>query len=266
MTATVRVGIDASAPSRAALAWAAAYAADCHLPLVLNHAVDDADIADSDQRREGLAAAERLLQDAREQVATQFDGLDVTAQALVGDPARALADEADPDDLLVIGTHKTGFLRGRMFGARSLEIVARARSAVAVVPADHRSSRSGVVVAITRTGQEALEWGLTYGVQRHQPFTLVSRANPDDSATPPELATALTRGRELAPRASIRSQSTVRELAEAVLDAGRSALVTVLPEASFPGNLSDALTHDVLMNITGPVVIVRNTSTEGHHP
>lgn len=258
----VHVGIDGSSPSRAALRWGARYAADFDLPLVLENVIDDAATdRDSDARADQLSHAEALLHEARATVADAYCGLEVSVHVLVGEVARSLADECADDELLVIGTHKTGFLRGRAFGSRAFAVVTATRGWVAVVPEDHRSSRTGVVVGVPPAQwQAAVAAGAQIAARGHQSLTLLaSTTSEEEAATAPELIDALAVAREHAPRDSIRAQVSRRHLADTVLDGARGAQLLVLPE---PRRTEDSaylgsLTHDVLLNITCPVLLVR---------
>ena len=262
MVIRVHVGVDESGPSRAALVWAARFASESSLPLVLEHVVDGP-IAprDSVAIQEHVERGETLLRQARAMIEGTIDDSTVTAHVLVGEVTQALAHECGMDDLLVIGTHKTGFLRGRAFGARAVSIAASAPGSVAVIPEDHRSSRSGVIVAVPSTGSNtAVDAGLQYASHGDHALLLVAAADEgDDSAMPPELTDALRHARAGTPVAPLRAQSTRRYLADALLDLSHSATLLVLQEPRSPhGSASiTPLNHDVLLNINCPVMIVR---------
>ncbi|CAN5348729.1 universal stress protein [soil metagenome] len=261
MMATVHVGVDDSAPSRGALVWAAQFAADFHVPLVIEHVVADSGSAsESEEQLARLARAERLVEDCRDHVVAEWDGLEVTAHVLVGDPARAWGDECSPHDLLVIGTHKTGYLRGRALGSRGLEIIAATNCSVAVIPADHRVARSGVIIALTvPVPTMALRFGAAVAVGRHQPILLICPPGAaDETSGTSVLARALQLVSRYAPRASVRTHLPQRQFADALLDASGAAQLLVLPERTGDGGGSvGPLTYEVLTNINGPVMIVR---------
>lgn len=265
MVDRVQVGVDGSGPSDTALLWAARYAADFNLPLVIEHVIDDSlSLPESAARQQQLANGETLLARARERIETDYCGLQVSAHVLVGDVTLSLADECTDHDLLVIGTHKTGFLRGRAFGARGFAVVAATVGWVAVIPEDHRSSRTGVVVGVPPTHwSAAVESGALLAAREHQSVTLIASAAPEDEASrAPELTSALRLAEEHAPRGSVRAQTSRRHLADAVLDASRGALLLVIEEreAAEGTGYVGALTHDVLLNINSPVLVVRTPS------
>ena len=50
--------------------------------------------------------------------------------------------------MIAVGTHKTGFIHGKVFGSRSLQLAAAAHSPVAIVPQTSRRDGQGIVVGI----------------------------------------------------------------------------------------------------------------------
>jgi len=116
MTSRYLVAVDGSRPAAAALRWSVdrLKAGDS---LVLVHVLDDEAGAigvDDDAARQGA----RLLAETAERLSTEHPGVSVSTRLLIGSVPRALASLADPADMLVIGTGKTGFLHGRVLGSR----------------------------------------------------------------------------------------------------------------------------------------------------
>ena len=131
----VAVGFDGSTDSRAALSWAASFAAHTHASLKVVHAVGLLEHA-------GLS---RHLAPHLEAV------LDITADAgmdpstvewlvIDGDPCSALLRmNEDPYsvDLIVVGTRGSGEHSGSLLGSTSLELVEHSSIPVVIVPSAH---------------------------------------------------------------------------------------------------------------------------------
>src|SRR5665647_3800082 len=52
------------------------------------------------------------------------------------------------DDMIVVGTHKTGYLHGRSLGTKSIVVASIAPCTVVVVPEETSSTRRGVVIGV----------------------------------------------------------------------------------------------------------------------
>ncbi|MEQ1735771.1 MAG: universal stress protein, partial [Rhodoglobus sp.] len=107
------VGIDGSSPSMAALRWATDRALPERAAVVLVHVRDpEAGMMGEDfAREESLRSSGLLARLMGELVPT---GIDVSATVLDGPVTAALAGHVTLDDIVVIGTHKIGFLHGRV--------------------------------------------------------------------------------------------------------------------------------------------------------
>ena len=102
MSDPIAVGVDGTAASRAALEWAARRAHVDERQLVLIHVAGNT--SQSTDESDSLAITELDF------VKSIAPGLKAKFEVHHGDPVRVLADEAHRFVLLVIGTHKTGFL------------------------------------------------------------------------------------------------------------------------------------------------------------
>ncbi|MDH6182076.1 nucleotide-binding universal stress UspA family protein [Microbacteriaceae bacterium SG_E_30_P1] len=258
---TIRVGVDGSGPSRAAITWAAKRSARDHEALELVHVVDGEwgqlgeDYAD-DARR----GANGLLADALEVARRCAPDAPITTSIRQGSTAWELAVSAEPGDLLVVGTHKTGYLSGRVLGTRSVVVASTATSSVAVIPDTPVTARRGVVVgvaegtpwevAVTRGAQEAAHVG--------NELSLVNAAPGDGGQR--LLADAAALAADIHPALVIRRRVSRRRPAEALLDASRSAGLLVLgatrADTARAGYLGST-THEVLLNLNSPVLIAR---------
>ncbi|MCS0499105.1 universal stress protein [Protaetiibacter mangrovi] len=269
MTGTARyvVAVDGSAPSEAALAWAARHARRDGAPLLLVHVVDP------EQNMSGLeeldaveSAGEGLLREAAARVRTARPGLEVATELLSGVPVWSVADLATGEDTLVVGTGKTGYVSGRMLGSRSVQFALAARCTVAVVPAVDPRFREGVVAGIDRVetaaelgrraAREAADRGMRLTLIHAVPSEAVHAAR-GDAESPLVIAADAARGIEGV--LEIRSRLSTRPPAEALLDASRGAALLVVG----PGWIGDVRSplgttlHAVLLNANAPVLVVR---------
>jgi nucleotide-binding universal stress UspA family protein len=142
---TVVVGIDGSAESRAALRWAARYAAQSGRSLC-------AVAVWQDQLQFGPAVVfpePEFEADARDWLETgladlpgELTPVEVTTRIGRGDPARVLVDLAQDADLLVLGNRGRGALRSALVGSVALRCAHHARCPVVLVAdeAEHPSS------------------------------------------------------------------------------------------------------------------------------
>jgi nucleotide-binding universal stress UspA family protein len=151
----VFAGVDTSQPSLGAARWAAQEAVRQRLPLRLVHAgVFDTGIAAS---AEDEASLERWYR--------SIDG--------AGRAARTTAAEATAE-LVVLGSHGLGGLRGILVGSLALKVAFRASCPVVVVRGQAPDRGGPVVIgvdAVTEDGQ-AVEFALAAAVARHVPLVV----------------------------------------------------------------------------------------------
>jgi nucleotide-binding universal stress UspA family protein len=268
------VGVDGSAPSDAALRWAVNRAVARGMPLELVHVIeDDWGLVGSDFAREAMLTGEAVVQGALEAARAMTGTARLEVRVLGGSPVWELARACRDDDLLVIGTHKTGFLHGRVLGSRSVTISALASCSVVVVPMGQTALRHGVVVGVVRSegSWHAVASGAREAARLDQPLVLV-HSSPVGSGSPAGPREALERERLVlrlaveaaeaaAPGVAVHTRVSSRQPAEALLDASRDAALLVLEPSRHDGRDATVLgstTHDVLMNINSPVLIARN--------
>lgn len=270
MVERIVVGIDGSSPSRAALHWALCRSARAGAKFVLTHVVDDDDSElDLDLSRQATADGERALDEAVQLARAFASDAQLETRLLRGRPVARLAAESQGADLLVVGTHKTGFLRGRVLGTRSLAVVAAARCSVVVVPDDSLATRRGVIVGVASgaASRAAIIAGATEAHRLGQDLSLlyasVSTSDHADFART-LLADAAELAAATSPGIVIRSRISRRPTAEALLDASHIASLLVLganridedERAGFIGSL----THEILLNLNSPVMVARGTT------
>lgn len=189
---------------------------------------------------------------------------------LDGPVPKALAGFVDRDDMLVLGTDKTGFLRSRALGVRGVQIASTVRCGVAVIPVADLRFRSGVVAGVDRVETAALVACAagSEAAARQQPLQIVHSSFADGPSAAPRTASAvlgsavLERARSAVsrrwPDLVVRTRTTTRPPAEALLDASRNATLLVLGPGASPVDAPFAsVIHDVLLNINAPVLVAR---------
>lgn len=263
------VGVDGSGPSRAAVTWALKRARSTGGGVSLVHVVDDewGQLGQEYAERDEIAAA-ALLADALRSAATTAPGIEVSGELRHGSPAWELCATAQPGDMIVVGTHKTGYLHGRALGTMSIVVASIAPCRVTVVPEGSTGNRMGVVAGVTgRSWHDAVVVAALEAAQLGQDLSLI-HASPvreeieDGSSNSGRalLAAAAALAMETVPSSVVRSRLSRRHPADALLDASRSASLLVLgssrrnpAHAGFIGSVA----HDVLLNINSTVMIAR---------
>lgn len=290
MSASYYIGVDGSGPSRAALRWGVRRAVERNAAVVLVNTVDDEwGLVGRDAAADAEHQARALLHEESERVAALHTGISLSTRIVHGGTAWALAKLPDPDDLLIVGTHKTGFLRGRVLGSRSVQIASAARCSVAIVPDTTLESRHDVVVGVD--GTDACLPAVRLGAQEadrldqdlllvHAPpaplradrsRSLLSRAEPTDERGPQTarlMLNAATVAASTSSRITVRRRISHRDPAEALLDASFDAALLILGVSARhdQATLIGSVTHDVLMNINVPVLIARGVGTADEPP
>lgn len=138
MLRPVVAGVDGSAESLAAAAWAAREAGRRNRPLHLVHAWDwhprreDREIASAAQRH----LARRSLREAGEHVRAECPGVRLTDEQMEGPAVAALLKVADRADLMVLGSRGLSGFTGFLVGSVALGVVAKSTCPVVLVRAD----------------------------------------------------------------------------------------------------------------------------------
>lgn len=128
----ILVGVDGSKVAGAALEFAADEAHRRGARLVIAHAGTSGSV---DPRTEVEPIAETVCREAIATVAAMHPDLDSHAVKRVADPAALLVDLSATADLLVVGTHRTGRLRGWVLGSVSQYVAAHASCPVVTITA-----------------------------------------------------------------------------------------------------------------------------------
>ena len=277
MSGMILVGVDGTSACRAAISWAVRRAASLDSRVVLVHVVDDEWGMIGEESIAELHPSAYALVEKDAVFARSVDPtVSVMTRVLLGDPMVELGVASREVDLVVIGTHKTGFLHGRAFGSRSLQLAATAWCPVAVIPEVSTIGRHGIVVGIddSEAGRAAVRFA-AIEAHRAQEELLLLRAwgssavgtGSDAEATDKRarhahealgsqsVALARSAGDDLL----VRTRTLRQPAAEALVDASMSAELLVIGSSRRHGAQMSALgpvSHDVLLNIAGPTLVV----------
>jgi nucleotide-binding universal stress UspA family protein len=254
------VGIDGSAPSDAAVAWALRRSLRDLAPLVLVHVVDaEAGRMGADFRREAEERGRQLLVATQSRLADE--GVETETALLEGSVPWELTRSATPDDILVVGTHKTGFSSGRVLGSLSVQIAAASSCTVAVIPGTDVRFRRGVVAGIDRveTARHIAELAAREAADRGDELTLLHAVHPGDDGilADPALQTALAHVRTLHPLLVVQARHSTRSPSAALLDIARAQALLVIGPGSTGIERSPigTVVHEVLLNANAPVLV-----------
>jgi nucleotide-binding universal stress UspA family protein len=141
-TPIIAVGVDETASSRRALAWAAREAArrGCTLEVVTAwswDAVEGAPLAALDPEAM-LALAEETQTEAIDEVLGRLEERPTLTREIVqGTAADALVAASQHADLVVVGTHGRGPVRSLLLGSVSMSVIKNAACPVVVMPPEH---------------------------------------------------------------------------------------------------------------------------------
>ncbi|WP_433362462.1 universal stress protein [Actinoplanes sp. CA-142083] len=137
---TIVVGVDGSAGSRKALAWAAAEAADHGADLLVVNVWEhtllppagSVSVSEHYVPEPSQSTSDELVQVIKEELG-EDPPVRIQAQVKQGRPAKVLIDESAAADLLVVGHRGHGGFAGLVLGSVSQHVAAYAKCAVTVV-------------------------------------------------------------------------------------------------------------------------------------
>ncbi|MGP3963825.1 universal stress protein [Nonomuraea sp. 3N208] len=144
------VGVDGSAPSQAAVEWAAGDAFRMRLPLRIVHAVDRSpyqigkypNVALPDVL---LGEGQRVLREAEALARECQPTVEVETQNVEGTPAVVLRDQAEDATEVVVGSRGLGGFAGALLGSVSMHVAGHVHCPVVVVRGEPRSVHGEVV-------------------------------------------------------------------------------------------------------------------------
>lgn len=282
MSATIVVGVQGTEPSRSALRWSVRRAGAISATVVLVHVLDDEWATLSARIQEDLHEdARRLVEREAEYASSLAPGVVVRTRLLHGSLMNELLAASGSADMVAVGTHKTGFVNGKVFGSRSLLLAAAARTPVAIIPGTSKREGRGVVVGVD--GSVASDLAIHYAAieadraREHltllQAFTVSPSLERRDelrsglvrhieahSAT--LLSDAARLAHSVAPAIEVRIRSVRRPAAQALVDASAGASLLIIGGSRSSGGepvVVGSVGHDVLINLTGPTIVVPET-------
>ncbi|WP_172582411.1 universal stress protein [Subtercola boreus] len=282
-TDSIVVGVDGSSPSRAAVRWSMHRAAVAGCSVVLAHIVEDSLTVPSEHIEAETQQTGRAFLQAELDFAHLIEHLvPVTALLLQGDPLEQLAAASEHMVMVAIGTHKTGFVQGRVFGSKFIQLAARASSPVAFIPNSSTRRRGGVVVGVGDAveGQESIRFAAAEAARDGHELTIVhcweaprtpTLQTSDEQSEAAQFAALLSEtvladaqaiARQAQPELTIRTRSVHRPAAEGLIDVSAAASLLIIcrshRNASLPGTVGSTV-HDVLLNLGGPTVVIHDT-------
>ncbi len=141
---TIVVGVDGSTASARALGWASDRArhAGSRLRVVMAWRSSDSDEWPTRRRELGDKGLESriMLRSMLAQVLGESPEVEVSSEAIEGQAARVLLDEAADSSLLVLGDRGVGGFAGLRLGSVGLQCVMDAPCSVIIVRAEHSES------------------------------------------------------------------------------------------------------------------------------
>lgn len=254
MTGSILIGIDSSTPSRSALTWGIERALNTGHSLELLHVIDAEGIdRESSEWHQLRQTAVQLLRDELQFARELAPGLQITTNLADGRAEDALVRRSSAHDMLVVGTHKTGFIYGRSFGSRFLDLALRAHCDVAFIPDQAGSKRRGVVAAADSSpvGAAIVRFAAAEAAASGQDLTLVG-------ATRTEAVRGCALAVGLVPMVNANPRVLALPRAEALIEASANASLLVIGRArrARSNTATRAVNHNVLVNMSCPVVVV----------
>jgi nucleotide-binding universal stress UspA family protein len=287
MVERVIVAVDGGPASRAALDWALERAGRVPLSLELTTVVElgwsPVDASDDDFQ----PAYERALAEAAGYAAQVSPRVKTTSVVRRGVPVEELVRASMDADLLVIGTNKTRVLVGAVHGTLPLRLAAHAGCVVAVVPAGWVPGPTGVVVgveddvtaaaplAVAAAEAEVREaqlrvvhaWSIpaTLGVEfgASVPFDALIEAHTDI------LTRSVATVESSHPGLQVTGQLSQGAAAPALVAAASTAALLVVGthgRGAVAGLILGSVSHDVLLNMPCPVIVVPRVTPAGAEP
>lgn len=149
MNKPIVVGINGSAASEAAMAWALVRASSRHLPVIAVHAADDRWISPEFQYHDLIRdRGAELLKTVEAEAALKAPDVVVKAQLHYGSPGAVLREISSAAAMIVIGSHTRQWPDGGPVTDRALQVVSASDCPVVVVPREFVPGKRGVVVGV----------------------------------------------------------------------------------------------------------------------
>jgi nucleotide-binding universal stress UspA family protein len=272
--------VDGSEGSLAALDWAADQAAlrGTSLRLVYatlwaSHQVGAMKVSHEDRAGE----AEDVLTATERRVRERKPDLAMTADEIEDAPSSVLLAAAAEAELLVVGSHGLGGVRGFIVGSVGQEVVADAKRPVVLVRPGNEENGSGTIrqtgrkrvllgLDVTEVKDELLEFAFDFAGRQKVPLEIVhtwhtSFAHRHKAAESADMASALSAAvrpfRDRFPAVEVSETSAPGRAAERLVDAAHTAgLVVVGRRRAAKGSHIGSVTHALIHHASCPVAVV----------
>jgi nucleotide-binding universal stress UspA family protein len=264
----VVVGVDGSAPGRAALRWAAVEAARRGAALRVVHAyrppwLVEEIAAGSRLDTAVLAQARNVLAAAVEDARTTAPGTEVTGTTVCSHPVPLLMENAGADSLIVVGSRGHGGFGRVLLGSTGLQLATHATGPVVVVRGSADRGNAPVVVgtdgsapadvAVRAAFEAAAVRGCFLAALRVYPYD--SRGTGEDA-----LRTALEPWHAKYPDVSVETITTPGDAASTLVALSTTAQLVVVGtrgRGGFAGLLLGSVGQKLIHHAHCPVLIAR---------
>jgi nucleotide-binding universal stress UspA family protein len=281
MKKPIVVGINGSAGSEAAMAWALERAARDKLPLTAVHAVDDRWVTPDFEYHEIIRkSGMELLEKARSRAREQSPDVPVDVQLRHGSAGSVLREMYQEASLIVVGGHDKHWMDGGPLTDRALQIVSASEVPAAVVPLKRGSADRGVVVGVDGSEEslQAVQFAsveadrggdeLTVLLAFRKPARWVESQLPKSGLAESileedrvVLAESVAGLAEKYPDLVVHQQlETNAEPAKALVEAARQARLLVIGShgrGGFSRMVLGSTAHAVLLNVPCPTIVTR---------
>ncbi|TFD46026.1 universal stress protein [Cryobacterium sp. TMT1-2-1] len=282
MAERVIVAIDGGPASSAAVDWMLERARTVNLTVELTTVIELGWVPAGGPQDDFHLVYERALAEAARRVDEAAPSLKKTSVMRRGAPVEELIRASAKADLLVIGTKKTGFMAGAVYGTLPLRLAAHARCPLVVVPANWTHLDGPVVVGVEDddTSDVALDFAAREAVRLGRGLVIVhawsipATLGFDDGLMIPFddlrqahdeiLARAAGRIREANPGMDVTVTLEQGPAAQTLVDASRTAELLVVGthgRGAVAGLILGSVSHDVLLNMPCPIAVVPRAVT-----
>lgn len=277
MAEKVIVAVDGGPASRAGVDWVIQRAGTVRLSLELTTVVELGWAPAGGPEDDFHLVYERALSEAGRRVDEAAPTIKRTSVVRRGVPVDELVRASATADLLVIGSSKTGFLSGAVYGTLPLRLAAHASCPLVVVPVNWTPRGGHIVagaedngtsdVALDFAAREAARLGVALVILHA--WTIPATIGLDDGAMIPFdalreaheeiLARCAERIRDAHPGLEVTPVLEQGPAAPTLVDASREASLLVVGthgRGAVAGLILGSVSHDVLLNLPCPIAIV----------
>jgi nucleotide-binding universal stress UspA family protein len=284
MPGSIVVGIDGSEVAKAALVFAAQEAELRGSLLIIAHAGSDPESVDPETEVRPLE--DILSAEAIATIAAVHPHVDCRVVHRMADPGELLVELSESADLLVVGTHRTGRLRGWVLGSVSQFVAAHAACPVMTIsgPTEHDGGPIVLGASVTPGGMAALRFACEQARLRNLKVHAVRAVTTEDrmlsgpgsrltvgadvltDVAESELNKVLDVAREAYPEVAISGEvaaaNAFYELLRAATDASMLVIGSRRGRSSTLPHLGPVAAW-LLHQATCPLVVVGNPGTDG---